>query len=234
MKKPAGQLEEWEWIERYWSGQLSATEQAFFEQMMQEDDRLAQEANDLHFGVLAVNEARIEANARQTLSRLQQAGRRRRQGLIWWGTAAGALAAACVAFVCYLAYAPVALPLRESDPGVLRDFWGQYRADSTDQLSLRQKQTFDLFFEGQAYLAEGQPRRAAKRFERVLTVREIRPYFREAAQWHLVICYLKTARPDKARELYNQLGQTEDYEMSRLERWKVWWHLQRLTWFGQP
>lgn len=232
MKKPAGQLEEWEWIERYWTGQLSAPEHTFFEQAMQEDDRLAQEANALRFGIRAVDEARIEANARQTLNRLRQTERRRRQILIRWGTVAGSLTAACVAFVLYLAYAPIALPSRESDPGVLRDFRGQYRADSTDQLSLRQKQTFDLFFEGQAYLTEGQPQMAAQRFERVLTVSAIRPYFREAAQWHLIICYLKTAQPDKAEQLYSQLGQTEDYDIGWLERWKIWWHLQRLTWFG--
>ncbi|GAB4015105.1 hypothetical protein GCM10028808_39540 [Spirosoma migulaei] len=232
MKKPASQLEEWEWIERYWLGQLSADEKTFFEKMMQEDDRLARDANSLQFSIQQVEEARINAHARQTIERLQQTDRRQQRMVFQLVRFVGMAAAACVAFVLYLAFAPIALPQKDIDRSVLREFRQKYRLDSTDHLSFRQKQAFDRFYEGQSYLSEGQPQLAAKRFEEVLMFPELRPYFQEAAQWHLVICYLKTGQVTRAQRLYTNLEQADQYEMERLERWKIWWHLRRLAWFG--
>lgn len=232
MEKPIEQLEEWEWIERYWLDQLTPSERGFFEKLMQDDDRLAQEATSLRFGIQLVEEARIQANARQTIQQLRQADQRKRQTVVRWVVFAGVAAAACIACVVYLAFAPIALPARENDLDVLREFRHQYYADSTDRLSLRQKQVFDRFFEGQSSLTEGQPQLAVKRFEEVLAVPELRPYFREAAGWHLLISYLKTNQVAKAEKLYTELEAADEYGMPRLERWKIWWHLQHLAWFG--
>ncbi|RYC70046.1 tetratricopeptide repeat protein [Spirosoma sordidisoli] len=232
MKKPTGQLDEWDWIERYWSGQLTPTEKTLFEQLIRDDKRVAQEAEDLRFGVQLVDEVRIQTHARQTLYRIRQRRRQRWQRLSRTVIGAGCLAAACLAFILYLSYAPIVLSGQENDPGVLREWRGRYRMDTADQLSIRQQQAIDRFYEGQAYLVQGQAQLAAQRFEEVLSFQEIRPYFREVAQWHLIVCYLRTKELPKAEALYKQLDPHGEYEVGQLEQWKIWWHLQRLRLFG--
>lgn len=232
MERPTDQLHEWEWIERYWAGQLPAAEKAFFEQLMTEDARFAQEAASLRHGVDMLETARMEQHIRQSLRRLHDTDRRTRLTRVRWFGVGGGLVAACVGVLLFLSFRSVTLPGYENDWEVIRDLRGAYRTDSTDHLSLVRKQTFDLFFEAQALLSEGQPGPAAQRFEQVLNFPNLRPYFREAVQWHLVVCYLKAGQPGKARELYGQVKDKEAYDIGLIDRWQIGWKIWLSGWAG--
>ncbi|KQS33799.1 hypothetical protein [Dyadobacter sp. Leaf189] len=232
MKRPVGQLEEWEWIEKYWTGMLSHEEKLFFEKEMKEDEDFAREAQSLRAGILLLEEVRFEKNAKATLQKLTEESRSKRKNTRIIAMSGSFAAAACAAFILFLAYAPLRLPEQENDLSILRDFRTKFKADSTNDLSLAKKQAFDLFFEGQSYLAEGQSQLAQQRFERVLTYNNLRPYFKEAAQWHLVICYLKNEQTSKASETYEELQNSREYSVPAIERWKIWWHLKRSQWTG--
>ena len=227
MKRPEKKLEEWEWIEKYWSGRLSPEENLFFEKEMKENDQFAGEAESLRYGVQLFEEARFEENAKQTLRRLQQTGRNRRKLTRLLSLTAGFASAACIAFALYLSYAPLKLPAQENDLSILRDFRNKFQSDSTNGLSMAKKQSFDVFFEGQSFLAEGETRLAQARFEKVLSYPDLRPYFKESVKWHLVICYLKNDQIEKASKTYDDLRQSREYSIPPLERWKIWWHLKR-------
>lgn len=232
MKRPTDQLGEWEWIEEYWAGRLSPEEKAFFERIMEEDPRFAEEVASLKDGVKRLNEARMEQHIRHTLRRLQETDRQTKQIRLGWVSWAGVLAAACVGFLLMLSFKPIVLPGYENDWEVIRDLRGDYRADSTDHFSLRRKQAFDLFFEAQALLSEGQPSQAAQRFEQVLNFPNLRPYFRESVQWHLVVCYLKSGQTTKATDVYSQVKNTNVYDIGRLSRWQIGWQIWLSHWFG--
>lgn len=232
MKRPVGQLNEWEWIEKYWSGKMSPEEKNFFEKEMERDHDFAREAESLRDGVRLLEEARFEENARRTLARLSDETRNRRKNTRVLTLSFGLSAAACVAFALFLSYAPLQLPAQENDLSILRDFRNKFKTDSTNNLTLIKKQAFDLFFEGQSYLAEGQSQLAQQRFEKVLTYNDLRPYFKEAAQWHLVLCYIKNNELEKADATYSQLGNSREYKVDTIEKWKVWLHLKRLQWTG--
>jgi hypothetical protein len=230
MKRPVGQLEEWEWIEKYWSGKFSREEKLFFEKEMEENEDFAREAESLRLGIQLLEEARFEKNARQVLERLRDEGRTRRKIARTLTLTGSFAAAACIAFILFLAYSPLSLPVQENDLSILRDYRTKFKADSTNDLSLAKKQAFDLFFEGQSYLAEGQSQLAQQRFEKVLAYSDLRPYFKEAAQWHLVICYIKNSEPEKANQTYQVLRDSREYSVPAIERWKIWWHLKRSQW----
>ncbi|MCF0060600.1 hypothetical protein MUK70_15255 [Dyadobacter chenwenxiniae] len=232
MKRPVGQLEEWEWIEKYWSGKLSHDEKLFFEKEMKENEDFAREAKSLRPGIQLLEEVRFEKNARHILEKLRDEGRSRRKVTRIFTLTSSFAAAACIAFILFLAYSPLRLPAQENDLSILRDFRAKYKADSTNNLSLAKKQAFDLFFEGQSYLAEGESQLAQQRFEKVLGYSDLRPYFKEAAQWHLVICYLKNSQTEKANETYHELQDSKEYSVPAIERWKIWWHLKRSQWTG--
>ncbi|MBO0950917.1 tetratricopeptide repeat protein [Fibrella forsythiae] len=225
MERPTGQENEWEWIERYWTGQLPAAEKVFFEQVMNEDPRFAQEVASLQYGLKAMETIHMEQHIRQTLQQLHTSGRQQQLTRTRWISWGGGLAAACLAALLILFVKPVRLPGYENDWEVIRDLNSQYQADSTDQ----RKQAFDLFFEAQALYSEGQSGPAAHRFEQVLNFTRLRPYFREAVQWHLVVCYLNTGQPEKAKDIYNQLKGKDAYDVGLVDRWQIGWRIWLAT-----
>lgn len=232
MERPTDQLKEWEWIEQYWAGRLSEPENAFFEQLMKTDDRFSHEVASLRDGVEALETARMEQHIRQRLHQLRNTDQRRLLRVRWLGVGVG-LAAACLAFFLFVFLKPVALPGYENDWEMIRNLSGTYRTNSADSLTRHRKQAFDQFFEAQAFFVEGQSASAARQFERVLTYPNLRPYFRETVEWHLVVCYVKTSQFDRARELYDHLSDKTAYDISPLDRWHLGWQIRLGRWFGR-
>ena len=138
---------------------------------------------------------------------------------LWRSTLIGGIAA-CLAFLLYLSFGSIQLPPTDYDLQVMRD---------TDpiQMDTVQKVAFDAFFTGQAGMAEGKFNEATQHFEQVLKATQIRPYFREAAEWHLVVSCFKSGQYVKSEKYLTQLEACDacEYEVGRVEKWKVKWQL---------
>jgi hypothetical protein len=132
--------------------------------------------------------------------------------------------AALIIIVLYLTFSPIVLSDSESDLTVTRGV-------ETIQIDSLQKKSFDYFFDGQSKMMEGQYFEASKKFELVLENTQLRPYFREATQWHLLIAYMKSKQVEKASNYYSQLKNCElcEYEISTFNRWKIWWQIKLLA-----
>ena len=217
MERPIGQANEWEWIDRYWSGQLPPEEKAFFEQTMQLDPRFAQEAATLREGIVMMETIHLERHIRQTLRQLREADRRPLQIRVRCLQVGGGVLAACLALLLLLFARPIQLPGYENDWEVIRALSNDYPARPVDP----RQQAFDQFFDAQALFSEGRLIAAAQRFEQVLRYPNLRPYFREAVQWHLVMCYLKTDQPVKAEAVYKQVKDKKAYDINPLDRWQI-------------
>ncbi len=128
--------------------------------------------------------------------------------------------------VGYFSFAPVKLPGAENDFNATRS--------PGNTVPDKQRIAFQRFFDGQAHLAEGLNLLAVQDSEQVLRATDIRPYFREAAQWHLAVAYLKSGQPRRAAHVLNALTDCIDceYPVSTLDRWKLRWQIQWAEWFS--
>ncbi len=227
---PEQEMESWEAFERYRTGKMTGPEKDAFEQEMRQNPERRRELENNRKTQQVMEHYFIEQRMRETLQQLQQreeetrqrrwASRYRRLGIY-----GGSLAAACL--LLYLTFAPVSLPDAGYDVTVTRS------ADSA-QLSLAQRRAFGHFFEGQAHMAEGQYVRAVYNFEQVLQSEDLRPYFREAAQWHLAVSYLRSGQPYKAGKLYASLNDCEacEYRVNWLNRLKMRWQITWQQWMN--
>ncbi|SEI49811.1 hypothetical protein SAMN05216327_10243 [Dyadobacter sp. SG02] len=225
MKRPTDREEEQAWIERYALGKMPPEEMRFFENELVNDPDLTHKMNEIKTLHRVMQEAFLQEQALETLRKLQSRSRIKRRS-VTMVRYIGFAAAACVAFMAYLSFSMPRFPDSENDFTVVR---------STNKTTMppAQRQVFDQFFEGQAHIVEGQYVMAVKNFETVLESNDLRPYFKEAAQWHLIVAYLKSGDLSRAEILYKRFDNCLEceYHVSTLNRWKIWWQInvQKLT-----
>ncbi|QHW00483.1 tetratricopeptide repeat protein [Spirosoma endbachense] len=229
MKRPTDKQQEHEWIERYLSGQMTSDERAEVEAERQTDPDFDNEVILLKRTHELMKEAFLEQRAVATLKQLQQQSRQRTQRIRLVRRSLSGVVSAGFMLILYLSVVPVVFPDSENDINVTRSL-----ADDSSTVAVVQKRAFNQFFEGQAHLTEGQYALAVKNFEQVLRSSDIRPYFREAAQWHLAVAYLKSGEPDKAERVYAQFTQCIDceYPIKTVDRWKIWWQIKWAQWLS--
>ncbi len=228
MKRPTDQQAEHYWIESYLHGHLPAEERAVVEAEMEADPALQNEVLLLKRTHELMQEAFLEQRAIATVKRLQATNRPRSKGIRRIRLVSRSLAGIAViglVLIAYLSLVPVSFPDSENDINVTRSL-------ADDSSAVMQQRVFGEFFEGQTHLTEGQYALAVKNFEQVVRNPDIRPYFREAAQWHLTVAYLKSGQPAKAQRMYDQFKHCIDceYAIGSVDRWKIWWQIQWAKW----
>jgi tetratricopeptide (TPR) repeat protein len=218
-------------IERFCKGVLTSSENEMFINALHDDSTLLQEVNEYKNLLEVMRKANLENQIKTTLARLEAEEpittlanegnintMSQRKGIII--KYIGALAAACVIFILYVSLATVQLPGTENDLNVVRDI------DPT-VLNPIQKSAYDHFYTGQLHIADGQFEAAVLDFKEVLNTPNLRKYFAEATQWHLVIAYFKSGNIKEAEKLYDTLTSCSDcvYHVSMLNRSKIWWQI---------
>lgn len=229
MKRPTEKQEEHEWIERYLTDQMPADERTGLEVEMQTDPIFQQEVLRLQRTHKLMEEAFLEQRAVDTVKFLQRQSRRKMQRIRLISRSVMGVASLGFLLILYLSLSPVVFPNSENDINVTRNL-----SDDSSTVATAPNRVFSQFFNGQARLSEGQYALAVKNFQQVLTASDIRPYFREAAQWHLAFAYLKSGEPDKAERMYDQFTQCIDceYPIGPVNRWKIWWQIKWAQWRG--
>ncbi|GAA4439289.1 hypothetical protein GCM10023091_21250 [Ravibacter arvi] len=220
MKKPGTPEDITDWIDQYLSDAMSCDERRHFEAAVLEDNGLAGQLEEQAVARNILHEVFTEEKLRNQIRILQRQERRwtiyRR--VLKYAGAACVIAVSCLSFL--LTSLPV-FPDSENDFTVIR---------GADESVMRpdRRAVFDRFFAGQAHIAEGQYAAAVGDFETVLENQDLRSYFREAAEWHLVVAYLKSGSLSKADQLYRQFNECQDceYQVSKVNRWKIWLQIQ--------
>lgn len=215
------ELPDWELIEGYYGQTLSAAHQERVEHRLATDPAFRAEAEAWKEADTALRELALFQVVKQTVQ--QESRRLRWQGRIRLG--ATSFVTVCVVIGWFL-FSPVDIQSYQQDLTVRRSS----RTDSTAQQTLfseRQKAFYRDFFEGQTYLADGQPDLAIPYFERVLDLPNLRPYFRQAVEWQLVNAYLQAHQPDNAYTTYQRLMASDEliYPVQTLDRWRVQWQM---------
>lgn len=227
MKRPENKQEEQDWIERYLNNKMSAEESLLFTTALATDQAFAQDVETVKRTHTVLQEAFLAQGALDTIRSLQQSKTVKVRTLQNVFRSSAGLAAACIVFVTYLSLSPVQFPDSENDFTVTRNLDQHNRSN-------KQQYVFDQFFDGQAHILEGDYMMAVKNFEEVLKSPTIRPYFREAAEWHLAVAYLKSGQPNRAHHIYEQFDDCLDceYRIGNLNRWKIWWQIQWAKWLA--
>jgi len=222
---PKDEIERQEWLEAYLNKQLRQEEVEWLEKNLKTDDILKQEVLQLKKAMKTIIDAQAEQQMRNTLQQLRQKQPRPILQPLWRYTLIGGLAAS-LTIILYFSFSPVQIPTPDYDIQVMRN---------TDPVEMEtsQKAAYEAFFDGQAKMAEGEFLEATYQFEKILQVSELRPYFKEAAQWHLVVSSFKSQQHSKAALYLEQLDNCEacEYEVSWAERWKIKWRLYWLRLF---
>ena len=220
MKRPQNPEEITDWIDRYISGEMEDQERMHFEAAILEDYDLAAQLEEQVCARNLLEKVFQEERLRGQIRAFQRQEKRE----VLFRTIVKYTAAACLIVMTGLSFLVTSMPVfpdSENDFTVIR---------GEDESIMRpdRKVVFDRFFAGQAHIAEGQYASAVKDFEQVLEEQDLRSYFREAAEWHLVVAYLKSGSLSKANDLYKQFNNCTDceYEVSRLNRWKIWLQIQ--------
>lgn len=222
------QLEQWEWIDAYYSGALPDRERQRIEEKMATDESFRREANALGAARTALQELALTDLVRQTVRKeltLKQQPRYRWQGWRWVAAASLLI----VLGISYLTFSRVDLGTYRNDL-TLTERYRQLpdNQPEEDALTTAQRAFYRQFFDAQAYLATGQPRPAIDKLEALITVDGIRPYFRDAVAWHLLNAYLLDHQPANAQATYQRLVQQTNspYSICLTDRWKVWWQIR--------
>ena len=221
--------EDEELIDRYLDGACNEDELHLFEQRYEDDPVFAEKADAMRSIRDAMNYMHDEDRVRTLLSKIKKEKNRKAQFSRRFLRITGAAFATAASFVLFLADSPIRIPAKTQEIRVVRNLQNAYQNDS---LEIEKKKVFGLFFEAQSYLAEGELQPAILRLEELTEIKELRPYFREAVQWHLVVAHLKNGNPERAQLFYNQLNQPEEYPIPLIDRWKVWWQLHRMQLIG--
>ena len=216
-------MERWEQLEDYLMGRMEESQSRQLEERMKTDKQLTDDLNSVRRAQSMLNDAFVEQQMRDTLQQFR--AKQYTQPAVWynrlsWNRVAVWTAAACLLLLGYLSLSPIALPDAGYDIRALRGI-------DTTQLPPHQRAAFANFFEGQVRMVEGDYVLAAHHFKNVLLVDDLRPYFREAAEWHLAVSYLRSRQINRASQLYNRLKNCEQctYKVGWLERRKMEWQL---------
>ncbi|MET3126534.1 tetratricopeptide (TPR) repeat protein [Arcicella rosea] len=213
-----------ETIEQYFNGSLSVDEMANFENALKNDFDFSKEVSDYQKLTNMIKEITIEQNIIATLDKLEQeepiTPLKKKASFLTLFPYLSGLVAACLIFVLYASFSVIQLPGSENDLTIVRDV-------DVSILSPVEKKVFDNFYAGQSYLAEGQFQKAVQSFQVVLKNNNLRPYFKEATQWHLVLAYLKSGQIQEANHLYDELSSCNDcvYPIGKIDKAKLWWQI---------
>ncbi|GAB3962777.1 hypothetical protein GCM10028805_64570 [Spirosoma harenae] len=214
-------LPDWELIERYYAKTLSAAERARVEEQMAADPRFLAEAEAWREADRTLRELALSRLVKQTVQ--QESRRLKWRGRIRLGAAT--LTVVCSA-ACWVLFSAVDISTYQQDLTLLR----QMRPDSASgqpPLTTRQQVFYRDFFDGQTFLADGQPALAIPYFERTLAIPDLRPYFRQAVEWQLVNAYLQNNQPDNAYATYQRLVASGEpiYPLRTVDRLRVQWQI---------
>ena len=219
-------MQEEELIDRCLTGVCGGEELRLFEQRCKADAAFAEKVRRMRDIREAMTRMYDEDRVRTLIEEAVWEENRRK---VWrrrlLGAAGGAFAAAAT-FIIFLAYSPLRIPPQPQEIRIVRSLGG------ADSLENGKKRVFGLFFEAQSYLAEGEMQPAILKLEELAEIRELRPYFREAVQWHLVVAHLKNGNTGRAQILYEKVKDPVEYSIPLIDRWKVWLQLHRRKWIG--
>ncbi|MGV3603018.1 MAG: hypothetical protein ACO1N1_17510 [Dyadobacter fermentans] len=219
---PADDPGRWEWIENYIDGKLTLPERQEMEAELATNPAFREEVEYVKRAWKLVRDARTGIVVRETLVSLRREKRTMPLSRPRWRVLIpGGVVAASVMFLVFLMISPVRLPKSEYDSSVLR---------SLDPIELdgTERKVYEAFFGGQARLAEGKYSQAVALFKGVTAARGLRPYFTEAAEWHLCVALFHAGRYNEAGKLLEKVNSREKpaYGVQRWERWKMWVQIQ--------
>jgi tetratricopeptide (TPR) repeat protein len=221
LMEDAHNIPDWELIERYYGQTLPQADRMRLEERMAADPAFRAEAEAWQQADRALRELALSRLVRQTVR--QESHRLKWRKRIRLGI--GALTTVCVV-LCSVLFSTVDIATYQQDLTLLR----QMRLDSAQvppARTPRQQAFYRDFFEGQAFLADGQPALAIPLFERVLAMPNLRPYFRQSVEWQLVNAYLLAGQPENADATYERLVALGEpiYPIRDLDRWRVRWQI---------
>ena len=211
-----------ETIERYVEGQLDIHEKGVFEQRLQSDSTLQKDIDEYIQVVAMFRKLKIENRVMSTLQQLERQETAvsktiGKQNL--WYRVVGTALAACLLFVLYISFDSIQLPDVKNDFSIVRDI------DIT-ALSVDEKKTFGYFYTGKKALTAGDFQGAIVNFQEFLKNKELRPYFSQAAKWHLILAYLHDNSPTKAQKLLSELDDENDsYPIGTVNKIKIRWQI---------
>lgn len=224
--RPTDKLEEWEWIEAYHQKTLSADERLTFDQELAQTPEFRQLSDQFQTADRALKALSLEHTVQRAVRRELAHGPQRRWRL---AQLTGALLVCGLLFIGYLSFSRVDMTDYQNDITLTQ----RYRDSSPDAgnetaLTPSQRTFYRDFFDAQAFLTNGQPELAIKNLEKLARNDSLRPYFRQAVQWHLLNAYLLSKQPDNAETTLRLLDQatTTLYPIDRTDRWKVWWQIR--------
>ena len=223
--RPTDQLKEWEWIEAYHKGTLSAEERLIYEQELARDPDFMNTSEQLRIAEQVLQTWGLEQTVRQAVRqelRNKKIVRTRR-----WRIARVAgivLVSSGLLYGTYFSFSPVDMDSYHNDIVLVQRYRSPDEETFLTEMTPQQRAFYRNFFDAQAYLANGQPELAIPKLEKLERVEGLRSYFRQAVQWHLVNAYLLCNQPNNAEATYKLLEQVSEpvYPISPADRWKVW------------
>ena len=222
-------IERWELFEDLLTGRLTDEQRRQVLEKMETDQKVADEIKLVRRAHQLLNEAFIEQQMRDVLRQIRAVNSPTPVFRVFpirnWNRILAGVAAVTFMVFSYLTYSPIRLPDADNNVMVLRTM-------DTTLLTGEQRIAFENFFEGQARIVEGDYVRAAHHFETVLNVEDLRPYFKEATEWHLEVSYLRSRQINRANQMYERVQRCKDctYEVSWLNRLKMSWQLFIAGW----
>ncbi len=216
--RPLDKIEEQDWIDKYLLGKLSDSEKTIFDEELQKDPAFAKEVEKMKAIKKSLQDYFIEETMKNTIVQLNQENSKQfiiHSSIRW---IIGTIAALLIV-VLYFTFSPITLSESENDLSITR---------GVENINNQQKQSFDYFIDGQSKILEKQYVEASKSFENVLKNTQLRPYFKEATQWHLLISYLQSKQTSKASKLYSELNNCIgcEYEVSFINQCRIWCQLK--------
>ncbi|GAB3919966.1 hypothetical protein [Larkinella terrae] len=229
--RPDDQLKQWEWIEDYYQNKLPISERLIFEQELARDAEFRQTAERLKTADQALRFMSLENTVRKAVRQeLTHRPLVRRVGL-------GRMAVSGVVLIgmwlAYLTFDGVDLQTYRDDVTLTQRYRELGEDVEETALTPRQRSFYRNFFDAQAFLANGQPEMAIANLEKLARADSLRPYFRQAVEWHLLNAYLLNNQPNNADSTLRMINESGElvYRIDRTDRWKVWWQIrwQKLT-----
>ena len=216
-------ITELELIERYLAEKLTGSEKEKVETKISTEPEFASKLEDLRQIKQLLRTATVQQRARTELrdifleSRTPKWYSSRR---LWLSTVA---AAALIGVVMYFGTAPVTLPSITDDLLTIRNetpMVNESRGDVT---------TYDQLLAGQKAIENRNYLMAIDYLEKVEREKDLRSYFREAAQWYLVVAFLNSDQPKSAERYYDSLRRLDnpEYPVDWVERCKLYVQIQR-------
>lgn len=221
--KDNDKIEELYLIERHLQGKLSLAEEEVFNKKLAADDDFREDVHKTKQLYKDLEDLRAQKMMLKALDKVNAEEHSTIVGIpikiIKQSISLGL--AACLIMSMFLINSPVNLPDTENDINVLREI-------DTTAFTPENRIVYKTFFDGQAHFVSGEYLLASMDFEKVLTINDLREYFKEAAQWHLVLSYYKSNQPNKAEKLYKSLSDCDDceYQVAWLDKWKIWCQIQ--------